>query len=465
MKPRVYHYFLFCLIIVILIISFSQERGYALMAETTLGELTEVAESIIIGDVTDIKAEWNPEHTSIYSDITISVEGYLKGTGQNKKVIRVPGGVVGDVGQWVSNAPVFRVGERVALFLKPDFESPPRLQGKFTIKDGVVTNMGIPLGDFVNKLRNIMKFKSMDSGKDIVQGLGEVPFEYCITGIDWTYLENPMGEYYYVNPNTLDVSDELEAVKNAASTWSSAGACFQFSYGGTTSNASTAFDGDNVVFWGDGLSYPTLAQTTTWYDDVTGNVLECDMEFNRNIAWSTSGDNYDVETVALHEFGHFLVLCHSSNPEAVMYSYYQGVRRSLHLDDVNGIQYIYGICPSAGLTITKAWITDLKNVPKNTFSPGEGIRYKIRYTLQGDSETKYKTVGMIKANGAFTDSLRKVQSRYPGGVYRMNIDSIIPLDAIPGEANITYIMRLKKAEAPDIILDVVRKKRKITVVK
>lgn len=455
---------LFCLVVVILLFSFPQEKVYAFMATTTLEELTELSITILIGKVAHIKTEWNPEHTFIYSHITISAEGYLKGTGQMEEVIRVPGGVVGDVGQWVSNAPVFRAGERVVLFLKSASEITAGHQGKFRIEDGVVARMGIHLEEFANKVRTIMKTKGLDS-KNLVPDMGETLFEYCITDIDWTYQETPMEKPYYVNPNTFDVTDELEAVQNAARTWSSAGACFQFPYGGTTTKTLAAYDDENVVFWGDGLSYPALAQTTIWYNIATGDSLECDMEFNDNFTWSTSGYDYDVETVALHEFGHFLVLCHSDTPEAVMYKYYQGLRRDLHQDDISGIQYIYGICPAANLTVTMAWITDLNNVPKDTFSPGEGIRYKIRYTLQGDSETKYRIIGTIKVSGAFTDSLRKVHSRYPGGVYGMNIDSTVPIDASPGEASVTYIIRLKEAEAPDIILDEVRRKRKITIVK
>jgi hypothetical protein len=50
----------------------------------------------------------------------------------------------------------------------------------------------------------------------------------------------------------------------------------------------------------------------------------------------------DLATVAVHELGHILGLNHSSETQAVMYAYYGGRRRSLHSDDIAGIQSIYG---------------------------------------------------------------------------------------------------------------------------
>ena len=54
----------------------------------------------------------------------------------------------------------------------------------------------------------------------------------------------------------------------------------------------------------------------------------------------------DVESVAVHEFGHWLVLGHDSNPAAVMYAWFRLRPRSaaaLSSSDVAGIQAIYGL--------------------------------------------------------------------------------------------------------------------------
>jgi hypothetical protein len=66
-----------------------------------------------------------------------------------------------------------------------------------------------------------------------------------------------------------------------------------------------------------------------------------DILFNSNINWQINS-NYDLLTVAAHEFGHALGLGESSVSTAVMYGTYNGIKQALVSDDISGIQSIYG---------------------------------------------------------------------------------------------------------------------------
>jgi hypothetical protein len=66
-----------------------------------------------------------------------------------------------------------------------------------------------------------------------------------------------------------------------------------------------------------------------------------DMFFNTSQSWQIN-NNYDILTVAIHEFGHALGMSHSATTTADMYAYYYSLKQYLTSDDVAGIQAIYG---------------------------------------------------------------------------------------------------------------------------
>lgn len=66
-----------------------------------------------------------------------------------------------------------------------------------------------------------------------------------------------------------------------------------------------------------------------------------DFCFNTAKAFNINGSDYDLFTVALHEFGHTLGLGHSTTTAATMYSTYNGKDTALNADDISGIKAIY----------------------------------------------------------------------------------------------------------------------------
>jgi hypothetical protein len=74
---------------------------------------------------------------------------------------------------------------------------------------------------------------------------------------------------------------------------------------------------------------------------INGGTDAGDIMFNSTIPWKINND-YDLLTVAIHEFGHALGMGHSAISTADMYATYNAIKQSLTPDDSSGIQSIYG---------------------------------------------------------------------------------------------------------------------------
>lgn len=177
----------------------------------------------------------------------------------------------------------------------------------------------------------------------MIREKGEDPSKFVLDGRDWDcrYLT-----YFFVN-GTGDISgnNEEAAVRNAMASWS---AVTNIDFIEVCSAAAADIrisweDGDH----GDGFpfdgSFGVLAHA--FFPPPNGGALAGDVHFDDDETWQLDGSNFDMETVALHELGHSLGLRHSDQPgsaNAVMEAVYEGERRILKTDDINGIQAIYG---------------------------------------------------------------------------------------------------------------------------
>lgn len=128
------------------------------MVKLTLEELVARADWIVIGKVTEKKSQWNADRTSIYTLVTLAVEQWLKGqSGNNKMVIKVPGGEVGGITQQVEDAASFHTGEKALVFLSRNDDGTTGVvggfQGKTTIEGGNVVSSNQSLNDFISQIK------------------------------------------------------------------------------------------------------------------------------------------------------------------------------------------------------------------------------------------------------------------------------------------------------------------------
>jgi hypothetical protein len=183
-----------------------------------------------------------------------------------------------------------------------------------------------------------------------------VTFNY--NGHKWSG-SNPVVKYK-VNPNTSDCTGEETAVQAAAATWNAAvSPKFELQYDGTTSQTSSDWsNAEKRIWWALGDQF-TPAEAYISYNGDTGAITGASIKFNTYFHWSnadtTPSGYYDIESITLHEFGHWLELCDmygSADTAKVMYGERakgpSGMRRALTTNDRNGIQWIYGTsAPSA----------------------------------------------------------------------------------------------------------------------
>lgn len=168
------------------------------------------------------------------------------------------------------------------------------------------------------------------------------------------------------------------ALARAFQTWEDVPtASIAFEFAGFTSAEPFEDDGVSVIGFQDHPELENvLAATTFVIDDATGEILESDIFFNTSFPWSaaTAADplRFDVQTIGVHEIGHFVGLGHSALGEtemraeggrrvlasaAVMFPIALGagsiVDRALQPDDIAGVSDLY---PAAGFASSRGTV-------------------------------------------------------------------------------------------------------------
>jgi len=90
------------------------------MMKLDLAGLTQRADTVVAGHVTDSQAAWTSDHSAIYTDVTIVVERSLAGsfTAGQTVTVRSEGGTIDGVGMRVYGAAGFAKNEEVVVFLE-----------------------------------------------------------------------------------------------------------------------------------------------------------------------------------------------------------------------------------------------------------------------------------------------------------------------------------------------------------
>jgi len=339
-----------CLVVLVLVLALASD-SFALVKKMAPAELRDASSDIIVGRVTSSQSDW--EGDLIYTYYSIKVNEKVKGTPPEFITVRVPGGEVGDVMLFVYDAANFDMGEDVFLFLNKansHYEVTGWFQGKYSVKNGKVEDTGLTVDQF-----------KANVGKGHF-AKPPAPGGYKLCGYDWKCLGMSGGKYHpeawEINPSNNDgmsTGAVNSAIQTGATTWSNAGACFDFGNGSTGSSRNGGVsDGYNVVSFGN--TGGAVAGTYIWvYRSNRKCISEVDLVFD-HVYWNFgapacgSANKFDLQNVATHEFGHWLCLADlygTGDYNLTMYGYVdygECKNNDLYAGDITGIKAIYGTC-------------------------------------------------------------------------------------------------------------------------
>jgi hypothetical protein len=161
MSNSIRFFFLILISIGIHITAFAQEET------SKIKRLSQEADVIVTGKVTEKESSWNKSKTRIYTRTIIEVDESLKGTNNQISVeVISPGGEVGEVGELYSHMPRFSDDEEVLLFLKKnennkDYKVLNGEEGKITVyrdsgSDKKITGSRALLKDLKSQIRTYL---------------------------------------------------------------------------------------------------------------------------------------------------------------------------------------------------------------------------------------------------------------------------------------------------------------------
>jgi hypothetical protein len=217
---------------------------------------------------------------------------------------------------------------------------------------------------------------------------------------------------YLVNTNYSDTAGFLASVLKAAALWNNTQSGCKLEFVGSHSNTVPSQNFRNEILWG---QTPPEAIGITYVWSKQSSIMEADMVLRPDFPWGISGtpdgSKFDVETITLHEFGHFFILSDlygdvgdgNNDSSKVMYGFGNAarVKRSLSTADREGMLWVYPapgsqilspIISPAGGNLQSTKVTIVCSAPK----------VEIRYSLDGTEPTvnSAEYFEPIKLNGS-----------------------------------------------------------------
>lgn len=140
--------------------------------QRSISDLSDEADLIAVGRVTNLASEWDENRSSIRTVVTILPSETIKGTisGSSLSII-IPGGEIDGVGEWYSHSVQFQKDEDVVVFIKKDkkdhFIVADGERGKFTVlKDKTTGKKIIPnigsLESFKTQIQHALNIKNKE---------------------------------------------------------------------------------------------------------------------------------------------------------------------------------------------------------------------------------------------------------------------------------------------------------------
>lgn len=333
----------------------------------------------------DAESHWNTTGTTIVTAQRLAVLQPLLGTMPDVITVETTGGYLAaeSIGLWVSHG-IDIVSDVPQLLLLAADTGTYRIvgddRGVFTLAGDQVTNshLGIqmPTATFINLLNQevsrqergehlaaLPRIAALSGGSTAHLAAEDgtpIPFDHHVSGNGDSddsprWVVSSVALDIKVNINSTQIDDQIRprgdfysSIVRALRTWSVVEeADFTLLYAGETDATTIGYDGINeIVFVAEGRNRP-LGQAQIWYT-TNNTIVEVDMWLNDDYELNV-GDSepafgeIDLESVVLHELGHWVPLGHDANADAVMYSVLgpQQTKRTLTTFDVDRLVDLY----------------------------------------------------------------------------------------------------------------------------